>query len=93
MDGEVLAKPMNELAVRNAKYAGECTELHLGARNISALVAGRSQHAGPPPKVLGVDVARLVAWTETFHHQRHQWERFTASLTHASRDTALCAPQ
>jgi hypothetical protein len=33
----VVAKPMNELAVRNAKYAGECTELHLANRNISAL--------------------------------------------------------
>jgi hypothetical protein len=37
MDGHVVAAPMNELAVRNAKYAGECTELHLGKRNISVL--------------------------------------------------------
>jgi Leucine-rich repeat (LRR) protein len=33
----VVAKPMNELAVRNAKYAAECTELHLANKNISLL--------------------------------------------------------
>ena len=34
---------MNELAVRNAKYAGECVELHLAKRNISVL-ADRFSH-------------------------------------------------
>jgi hypothetical protein len=37
MDSHVVAQPMNELAVRNSKYAGECVELHLGKRNISML--------------------------------------------------------
>lgn len=37
MEGLVIAAPMNELAVRNAKYAGECTELHLGGKSLAAL--------------------------------------------------------
>jgi hypothetical protein len=37
MEGLVIAAPMNELAVRNAKYAGECTELHLGGKGLTAL--------------------------------------------------------
>ena len=37
MDEQVIAAPLNELAVRNAKNAGECEELHLGGRSISHL--------------------------------------------------------
>ena len=37
MDEQVIAAPLNELAVRNAKNAGECEELHLGGRSISQL--------------------------------------------------------
>lgn len=35
--GPVVSRPMDELAVRNAKFARECTELHLGHRGIERL--------------------------------------------------------
>jgi len=37
MEATTVAKPMNELAVQNAKYAAECTELHLAKRGITML--------------------------------------------------------
>ena len=37
VEATTVAKPMNELAVQNAKYAAECTELHLAKRGITML--------------------------------------------------------
>ena len=36
-DSDVVAQPMAELAVRNAKYARECVELHLANRGLTHL--------------------------------------------------------
>ena len=37
IEEEVYAEPYNELAIKSDKYAGLCTELHLGYKNISKL--------------------------------------------------------